>query len=73
MAYPLCRMPDSTPRQRTGACSMASDAPTPHSPPMPMPNSIRRMKKTVKFGANPQSSSMTEKKMTFAISGRRRP
>ena len=44
MEYPLCRMPESTPRQRTGACSMASDAPTPHSPPMPIPNSMRKAK-----------------------------
>ena len=58
MEYPLCRIPESTPRQRTGACSMASDAPTPHSPPMPMPKSMRRMKKTVKLGAKPHSSSM---------------
>ena len=32
---------------------MASDAPTPHSPPMPMPNSARRIRNVVKFGAKP--------------------
>ena len=31
---------------------MASAAPSPHSPPMPMPYSSRRMISTVKFGAN---------------------
>ena len=31
------------------------------------------MKNTVKLGAKPHSSSTVEKKMTFAISGRRRP
>ena len=38
---------ESTPRHFCGAASIASDAPTPHSPPMPMPYSARRIRNTV--------------------------
>ena len=43
-----------------GSDSIASDAPSPHSPPIPIPKSARKIRKTVKFGANAVSNSITE-------------
>jgi hypothetical protein len=40
---------------------------------MPMPNIARHTMKLVKLGANPDNTSMTEKKTRFTIIGRRRP
>ncbi|CNO99351.1 Uncharacterised protein [Mycobacterium tuberculosis] len=39
---------------------MASAAPNPHSPPMPMPYNTRRITKMVKFGANAHKNPTTE-------------
>ena len=56
-----------------GTFSIASEAPTPHSAPIPIPKSARRMKNAVKFGASPESTSTIEKKIRSIISGSRRP
>ena len=61
------------PRHRGGTFSIASEAPTPHSAPIPIPKSARRMKNAVKFGASPESTSTIEKKIRSIISGSRRP
>ena len=47
-------------RAFAGKASMVKDAPNPHSPPIPMPKSARRMRKMVKLGAHAVSSSITE-------------
>ena len=51
---------DRTPRHFGGTFSIASEAPTPHSPPMPMPNSARKTRNAVKLGAKPQRTSTME-------------
>ena len=63
-------MPDNTPRHRLGALCIASDAPTPHSPPDPINRPQKQEDGVVR--AKPHSNSNTEKKTTFAIRGRRR-
>src|ERR1700730_3713662 len=66
-------MPERIPRHLGGTDSIASDAPMPHSPPIPIPYSARMTKKKVRWGENPQASSTTEKKTTLTIKGMRRP
>ena len=39
---------------------MVRDAPTPHSPPIAIPNMARRMSRVVRFGEKPDANSMTE-------------
>jgi hypothetical protein len=53
--------------------SMASDAPTPHSPPIAMPNRARSTRKTVSEGASADANSITEYSSTHAINTGRRP
>ena len=51
--YPSWSTPDMTPRHLAGTFSIASDAPTPHSPPMPTPNSSRQATNAAHVGASP--------------------
>ncbi len=60
------------PRPSLGRDSKTSAAPTPHSPPMAIPNSVRNTSSTWSEGANAQASSMTEKPRIFATSTGRR-
>ena len=46
---------------------MVSDAPTPHSPPIAMPNMARSMSRAVRFGAKPDANSITEYNSTSTI------
>ena len=51
---------------------MASDAPTPHSPPMAKPNRARRIISTVSVGAKAQANSRPENnRMSITSTGRR--
>ena len=59
-AYPSCSKPDSSPRSLGGTFSIASVAPTPHSPPMPMPNKRRQIRNAVKLGASPLATDSVE-------------
>ncbi len=52
---------------------MVSDAPTPHSPPIAMPYSARRIRNTVSVGAKPVANSSAEYSTTSTISVGRRP
>src|ERR1017187_2121553 len=66
-------MPDSTPRNRRGALSIAYDAPMPQYPPMPMPYSARQITNIAKLGASPLTTVHSEKYRMQTISGRLRP
>ena len=66
-------MPDSTPRNRRGALSIAYDAPMPQYPPMPMPYSARQITNIAKLGASPLTTVHSEKYRIQTISGRLRP
>ena len=48
------------PRDLAGIVSIVSAEPTPHSPPIAMPNSARSVMNVVRFGEKPDSSSSTE-------------
>jgi len=48
------------PRSFTGAFSITSVAPTPHSPPIPMPKSARSQKNIVYDVAIPDATSSAE-------------
>src|SRR5580704_389954 len=52
---------------------MVSDAPTPHSPPIAMPNMARSTSRTVRLGAKPDANSMNEYNRTLTIKVGRRP
>ena len=52
---------------------MVSDAPTPHSPPIAMPNMARSTSRTVRLGAKPDANSINEYNRTLTIKVGRRP
>src|ERR1700730_2399295 len=52
---------------------MVSDAPTPHSPPIAMPNMARSTSRTVRLGAKPDANSMNEYNRMLTIRVGRRP
>ena len=52
---------------------MVSDAPTPHSPPIAMPNMARSTSRTVRLGAKPDANSMNEYNRMLTIKVGRRP
>src|SRR5580698_7647488 len=71
--YPSCSSPEKNPRPSAGSDSSASAAPTPHSPPIAMPNNARDARNSGQLGENADASSNTEKQTMFAISTGRRP
>src|SRR5580704_10144212 len=61
------------PRERIGHCSSASDAPTGHSAPMPMPSSARKKNRKAKLGEKPAMKLQMENQAIEIISGFLRP
>ena len=61
------------PRALGGMDSMASELPSPHSPPMAMPNRARQMRKLVSEGAKAEARPKTENETMFSIRVGRRP
>ena len=58
-------MPENVPRPSLGKVSNTSAAPTPHSPPIAIPNSARRTRSAFSEGAKAQANSITEKPRMF--------
>src|ERR1700761_201757 len=61
------------PRERIGQLSIASEAPTGHSAPMPIPSKARKKNSTAKLGAKPARKLQTENQAMEIISGFLRP
>jgi hypothetical protein len=57
---PACRNAAARPRNEGGTASASMPWPIAHSPPMPMPWTIRPRKKTSAVGADPQIADPTE-------------
>ena len=68
-----CSTPLMKPRDRTGQCSIASDAPAGHSAPMPMPSSARNRNRKPKLGEKPAMKLQTEYHRIEIINGIFRP
>ncbi len=73
IAYPSCKMPEKMPRPSLGSVSKVNAAPTPHSPPIAIPNNARKTSSAFSDGAKAQASSITEKLRILNISTGRRP
>ena len=61
------------PRERIGQVSIASDAPTGHSAPMPMPSNARKKNRKAKLGEKPAMKLQSENQAIEIISGFLRP
>ena len=61
------------PRERIGQDSIASDAPTGHSAPMPMPSNARKKNRKAKLGEKPAMKLQSENQAIEIISGFLRP
>src|ERR1700728_4108544 len=61
------------PRERLAHCSSASEAPTGHSAPMPMPSSARKKNRKAKLGEKPAMRLQTENHAIELICGFLRP
>src|SRR4051812_40934360 len=61
------------PRERIGQLSIAREAPTGHSAPMPMPSSARKKNRKAKLGEKPAMKLHAENQAIEIISGFLRP
>ena len=61
------------PRDFGGTVSIVSAPPTPHSPPIAIPNRARSTSRVVRLGEKPDSNSSSEKHAMLTISVGRRP